>query len=111
MAKEDGGDKDGSKDGGSFADRLRAASAKQAQGTAPTPAKDTSTNAMGIGARVGVELVSALVVALLIGWGLDRWLHTTPVFIALFVLLGGAAGVANVWRLMMPRKGSGSAGR
>jgi len=51
------------------------------------------------------------VVALLIGWGLDRWLHTTPVFIALFVLLGGAAGVANVWRLMMPGKGPGSAGR
>ena len=112
MAKEDGSGKDGAKtDGGSFGDRLRAASAKQAQDTAQPPAKDTSNNAMGIGARVGVELVSALVVAVLIGWGLDRWLHTTPLFIAFFVLLGGAAGVANVWRLMMPRKGPGGAGR
>ena len=25
--------------------------------------------------------------------------------VGLFVLLGGAAGVANVWRLMMPKKG------
>ena len=93
-------------DGGSFEDRLKAARTKQAQG-APAPAKDTAGTAspMGIGVRVGVELVSALAVAVLIGWGLDRWLGTTPVFIGLFVLLGGAAGVANVWRLMMPKKG------
>ena len=57
---------------------------------------------MGIGVRVGVELVAALVVALAMGWGLDRWLGTTPWLLGLFVLLGGAAGVANVWRLMMP---------
>ena len=97
--------------GASFEDRLRTASAKQAQQSAPVPPKTAETNAMGIGARVGVELVSALVVAVLIGWGLDRWLHTTPLFIALFVLLGGAAGVANVWRLMAPRKRPGDAGR
>jgi ATP synthase protein I len=59
---------------------------------------------MGIGVRVGVELVAAMAVAVAIGWGLDRWLHTTPWLMGLFVLLGGAAGVANVWRLMMPRK-------
>ena len=45
-------------------------------------------------------------VSVAIGWALDHWLHTTPVFIGLFVLLGGAAGVANVWRLMMPKKGA-----
>ena len=93
-------------DGGSFEDRLKAARTKQALG-APAPAKATAGTAspMGIGVRVGVELVSALAVAVLIGWGLDRWLGTTPIFIGLFVLLGGAAGVANVWRLMMPKKG------
>jgi ATP synthase protein I len=57
---------------------------------------------MGVGLRVGVELVSALAVAVAIGWALDRWLHTRPVMLALFVLLGGAAGIANVWRLMGP---------
>lgn len=93
-------------DGGSFEDRLKAARTKQAQGT-PVPAPDQAGTAspMGIGVRVGVELVSALAVAVLIGWGLDRWLGTTPIFIGVFVLLGGAAGVANVWRLMMPKKG------
>jgi ATP synthase protein I len=56
-----------------------------------------------IGVRVGVEMVSALVVAVAIGWGLDRWLGTTPVFLGVFVLLGGAAGVLNVWRMFAPR--------
>jgi ATP synthase protein I len=49
-----------------------------------------------------VELVSALAVAVAIGWGLDRWLHTMPLFLVIFVLLGGAAGVLNVWRGVSP---------
>ena len=89
--------------GGSFEERLRAAQARQ-DGSKPVPASAGATpSPMGIGVRVGVELVAALAVAVLIGWGLDHWLHTTPWFTGLFVLLGGAAGVANVWRLMMPR--------
>ena len=93
-------------DGGSFEDRLKAAQAKQAlSNPAPATSKAGTASLMGIGVRVGVELVSALAVAVLIGWGLDHWLKTTPIFIGLFVLLGGAAGVANVWRLMMPKKG------
>ena len=59
-------------------------------------------SALSIGLRVGLELVSALVVAVAIGWWLDKWLHTSPVLLGVFVLLGGAAGVANVWRLMGP---------
>lgn len=90
--------------GGSFEERLRAARARQAM-DAPAPSAGATGTAspMGIGVRVGVELVSALAVSVAIGWGLDRWLGTRPWFLALFVLLGGAAGVANVWRLLMPR--------
>ena len=58
---------------------------------------------LGIGLRVGVELVSALVVAVAIGWWLDGWLHTRPFLLILFVLLGGAAGIANIWRLVKPK--------
>ena len=94
---------------GSFDERLRSAEKRQ-QDRRPVPPADAggSPSAMGIGVRVGVELVAAMAVAVAIGWGLDRWLGTTPWLIGLFVLLGGAAGVANVWRLMMPpaaRKG------
>lgn len=60
-------------------------------------------NPLALMFRVGVELVSALVVGVAIGYGLDRWLGTRPWFLALFVALGGAAGVLNVWRLVGPR--------
>ena len=90
--------------GGSFEERLRAARTKQAMDTpAPSAGAQGTASPMGIGVRVGVELVSALAVSVATGWALDRWLGTKPWLLALFVLLGGAAGVANVWRLMMPR--------
>ena len=86
---------------GSFEARLRAAQAKQAANSPAPPSQNTPTP-MGIGVRVGVELVAALAVGLAIGWGLDALLGTRPWMLGLFVLLGGAAGVANVWRLLMP---------
>ena len=60
----------------------------------------SDTSALGLVLRVGVELVAASLVGLAIGWGLDFWLHTRPLFIVVFVLLGGAAGIVNVWRLV-----------
>ena len=89
---------------GSFEERLRAAQERQSAHKPASPREsEPGGSAMGIGVRVGAELVAALAVAVAIGWGLDRWLGTTPWLLGLFVLLGGAAGVANVWRLMMPR--------
>lgn len=96
------GDEPGGKGEGGFDERLSAARARHGL-DAPAPVTGTAS-AYGIGLRVGVELVSALAVAVLIGWGLDTWLGTRPWMLGLFVLLGGAAGVANVWRLMMPAK-------
>jgi ATP synthase protein I len=93
----------------SFEDRLDTARRKQGL-DAPTsdPAqagKDAAGgNAMAVGLRVGVEMVAALAVAVAIGWWIDSYLHTKPVFLAVFVLLGGAAGIANVWRLLAPGK-------
>ena len=91
---------------GSFEDRLKAAQARQAPDAASKSGASSGVGAMGIGLRVGVELVAALAVSLAIGFGLDRWLGTTPLFLVVFILLGGAAGVLNVWRLMMPPKRS-----
>lgn len=105
MSGTDGGS-DSDDGGNSFEARLRAA--RERQGIDRPPASGRAgvgglpTSALGVGLRVAVELVSALALAVAIGWGLDRWLHTAPVFMALFVLLGGAAGVLNVWRLMGP---------
>ncbi len=105
MSGTEGGNGDG--EGQSFEARLRAARERQglvppSGGSGPSRAGGLPTSALGIGLRVAVELVSALALAVAIGWGLDRWLHTAPVFMAVFVLLGGAAGVLNVWRVMGP---------
>ena len=91
----------------SFEARLTSARTRQgldapAGGEAGAAGRGSAPSAMGVGMRVGVELVSALVVAVAIGWALDRWLHTSPAFLVVFVLLGGGAGIANVWRLMGP---------
>ena len=102
MSQDDGGS------GPSFEDRLKVARSKQGL-DAPRqhPLSDQGGlggSPWGIGARVGVELVAALVVAVAIGYGLDRVFHTTPILTAVFVPLGGAAGVANLWRLFAPKK-------
>ena len=72
----------------SFEDRLMAARSKQGLDAPPKPSGQDGLggSAWGIGARVGVELVSALVVAVAIGYGLDRLFHTTPILTAVFVL-------------------------
>lgn len=88
----------------SFEKRLEAARKKQGMDPAPAdPVGSTQPSAMGVGVRVGVELVAALIVGVGIGWYLDRWLRTSPLFLVVFFLLGGAAGIANVWRMMGPK--------
>ncbi len=98
-----------SKDGTSASFEARLAAARAKQGLDPKPAeksdgKNAMPSSLGVGLRVGVELLSALIVGASLGYWLDRWLHTSPAMLTLFVLLGGAGGIANVWRLMAPGK-------
>ena len=60
--------------------------------------RQAPTTMLGIAFRIGVELVSALLVGAGIGWLLDRWLGTTPFLLLLFFFLGAAAGILNVFR-------------
>ena len=94
--------------GPSFEERLKAARSKQGLDAPPKrPLSDQGEiggSAWGIGARVGVELVAALAVAVAIGYGLDHVFHTSPILTVVFVPLGGAAGILNVWRLFAPKK-------
>ncbi len=48
--------------------------------------------------RLSTEFVSAIVVGLAIGWGLDWVAGTLPLFMVVFLMLGFAAGVLNVLR-------------
>ena len=101
-------DEPGEEEPPSFEERLKAARSRQGLDVPPPSSAGNSgdlggMSPWGIGLRVGIELVSALVVAVAIGYGLDRWFGTKPILTAVFVLLGGAAGVLNVWRLFAPR--------
>jgi ATP synthase protein I len=88
-------DEDGSLD--DLSSRLKAAQAKRSES-----ARDTSTRKrggdFGPAVRVGVDLVSGIVVGVLIGLGLDKWLGTGPWLMLVFFILGSAAGITNVMR-------------
>lgn len=55
-------------------------------------------SAFGLAMRIGTEMVAALIVGVVLGYGLDRLCGTKPLFLILFSLVGGAAGMLNVWR-------------
>ncbi|MBI2565909.1 MAG: AtpZ/AtpI family protein [Candidatus Schekmanbacteria bacterium] len=50
-------------------------------------------------AAVGIHLVVCTVIGVAIGYYLDQWLGSAPIFLLLFMLLGVVAGFRNVWRL------------
>src|ERR1700756_3312376 len=53
---------------------------------------------LGLGLRIGIELVVAIGVATGLGWAADRWLGTGPGGMVGLFFLGGAAGMLNVYR-------------
>ena len=50
--------------------------------------------------RVATELLAGLLIGTSLGWLIDNWLNTSPLFLIIFFLLGGAAGILNLWRLI-----------
>ena len=48
--------------------------------------------------RLGTELVAAVAVGTIIGFILDNWFDTKPLFILIFFFVGFAAGILNVVR-------------
>lgn len=51
-----------------------------------------------VGFRVGTELLSGVLVGAAIGYILDRLLDMRPLLLIVFLFLGGAAGILNVYR-------------
>ena len=50
--------------------------------------------------RVATELLAGLLIGAGVGWTLDRWLNSSPWFLIIFFLIGGAAGILNLWRIV-----------
>ncbi|HKX09716.1 MAG TPA: AtpZ/AtpI family protein [Stellaceae bacterium] len=63
-------------------------------------ADQSSRAAMGLGFRIGLELVVAVFVGVAIGWAIDRWLGTRPWGLLAFLFLGIGAGMTNIYRVV-----------
>ena len=95
----------------SFEERLKAARSRRGLDGPQQPKgfnpHGVESSPMGIGLRVGIELVAALVVAVAIGYGIDWLFGTKPIFTVVFIPVGGAAGVWNLWRVFAPKQDRG----
>jgi ATP synthase protein I len=59
----------------------------------------TEAESMNVGLRAGGELVAGFVAGGLMGYGLDHWLGTSPLFMILLMILGICSGFLNIYRL------------
>lgn len=85
-----------------FEARLKKAQATQTgHKAAQAPKLRSESSGFGQAFRIGAELISALLVGVGLGWFLDSWLDTKPLMMILFIFLGGAAGIINVYRTAM----------
>ena len=55
---------------------------------------------LSLALRIGIELVAALMVGTGIGYLLDQWWGSKPWAMIVFFVLGSAAGLMNVMRVM-----------
>jgi F0F1-type ATP synthase assembly protein I len=55
---------------------------------------------VGFYTGLGFILPASVVGGFGLGWWLDRWLHTSPVFSLLMGVLGAVAGVAEILRIL-----------
>ena len=74
--------------------------ARARRGGDPVVASDNAAmqQGVGLGLRIGIEFVVAVVVATGLGWAIDRWLGTRPWGTIVLFFLGVGAGMVSVYR-------------
>jgi ATP synthase protein I len=93
-------EKEGQAPFGDFDARLRRA--REVDATARPKPREEQPQQMswGGGLQVGIELFAGILGGLLLGYGLDYWLGTRPLFLIVFFLLGAVAGMLNAYRYL-----------
>ena len=59
---------------------------------------------INFGIKIGLDLVSTIVVAVLIGLGIDKIFSTHPIFFIIFLLLGVISGFYSIIKSMSKLK-------
>jgi ATP synthase protein I len=93
-------DENGQAPFGEFDARLKRA--REVDATARPKPRDGEPQKLswGGGLTVGIELFAGILGGLLLGYGLDTWLGTRPLFLIVFFLLGAVAGMLNAYRYL-----------
>ena len=58
----------------------------------------TSGADLGMGMKIASDLIAGVLVGIFIGFNVDKYLETKPLFVIVFVFIGFIAGMANVYR-------------
>ena len=79
-----------------FSDRLNR---MRGDGQPERPSQESGA-AWGRALRISSDLLAGLLVGTALGWGLDRWLDTSPWFLLIGIGVGFAAGIRNMMRTL-----------
>ncbi|HTQ34564.1 MAG TPA: AtpZ/AtpI family protein [Stellaceae bacterium] len=94
-----------------LAERLARARAQNTERPAGDGNNAGQQQALGIGFRIGIEFVVAIVVATGLGWALDRALGSKPFVMIVMFFLGVATGMLNVYRAITGQRTAVGFGR
>lgn len=64
------------------------------------PKREPKPQGVGLAMRMGVELIAGAIVGSAVGWGLDKWLNTSPFLFIVCFFLGSAGGFLTLCRTM-----------
>ncbi len=80
--------------------RLKAMQAAQAETKQTEQTREESAQGVGVGFRIGIELIAGVLVGAGLGWFIDDKLGTKPIFMLALIAVGFAASVLSVIRVL-----------
>ena len=78
--------------------KLKAAR-KQNEGPESASGPSEGQSGLGYGSRLSVEIIASLLAGLGLGWTIDHFAGTRPLFMLVFMFLGLGVGIYNVMRM------------